>query len=414
MSYFLFIVYFIIICWFITRIRFFRASGLDNKILLILFTIKVIAGIINGWINSHYYTGTDNWAFHNEGIDEYHLLFSQPKEYFLNLFTSYHNHSYGRLMDTTDSFWNDLRTNMIAKLLSIFDIISNCNFYINTLFYNFLVFFGVVSLYRVFKEIFPFTKNAVIISVFLLPSFIYFTSGIHRDGLILLGIGIVCFNMFRIVRHQEITFKKILYTVLGLLLVFLLRNFVFITLCPALIAWVVAEKSNRNVLLRFCVVYTIFALLFFSIKYMHPKLNLPEYVSERQLEFIKLSENSPSGININPLFPNFRSFLNNTPQALNHSLMRPYITEKSSWVYFISAAEILAYEILFLLFLLQYKKNQSNDPFIYFGLFFTLSMFLIIGYTIPIIGAIVRYRSIYLPFLIAPLLCQVNFKKIIF
>ncbi|HZE83381.1 MAG TPA: hypothetical protein VE035_03685, partial [Puia sp.] len=34
----------------------------------------------------------------------------------------------------------------------------------------------------------------------------------------------------------------------------------------------------------------------------------------------------------------------------------------------------------------------------------TFTAMLMIGYTVPFVGAIVRYRSIYLPFLLAPFL----------
>jgi hypothetical protein len=57
-------------------------------------------------------------------------------------------------------------------------------------------------------------------------------------------------------------------------------------------------------------------------------------------------------------------------------------------------------------------RKKVNHPFIYFCLFFSLSMLLMIGYTIPIIGAIVRYRSIYLPLLILPLICYTDWYKL--
>ena len=42
-----------------------------------------------------------------------------------------------------------------------------------------------------------------------------------------------------------------------------------------------------------------------------------------------------------------------------------------------------------------------------------VSVLLIIGYTVPVIWAIIRYRSIYLPFIITPLLCNLNKEKIL-
>ncbi|CAN5156127.1 hypothetical protein BH20BAC1_BH20BAC1_21050 [soil metagenome] len=49
---------------------------------------------------------------------------------------------------------------------------------------------------------------------------------------------------------------------------------------------------------------------------------------------------------------------------------------------------------------------------VYSLVFFSLSMFVIIGYTIPILGAITRYSSIFFPFLIIPILGSINWEKI--
>ena len=366
--------------------------------------------MVNAWINLYYYSVTDSTAFHQEGIIEYHLMFSNPKEYLLNIFHS--KVSYDGFFDMTDSFWNNLRTNIIIKLLSVFDILSNCDYFINALFYNFLVFFGSLSLYKIFIQIFPSRKNTLLFTVFLLPSCLYFTSGLHRDGLIFLALGIVCLNMYNILKKDGFTPARFIYIFFGLLLIFLLRNFIFITLLPALIAWAIAQKRQKFIFPAFAFVYVFFILIFFSLKFIHPKLDLPQYVSSRQLAFIQLAGKASSAININPLFPDFRSFFNNAPQALNHTLMRPYLSENVTLFYIPLAVEILFYEILVFAYIFFPSKKPLDDGFIYFGLFFTFSIFLLIGYTIPILGAIVRYRSVYFPFLITPLVCLIDVNRI--
>jgi len=365
----------------------------------------------NAWVNLYYYPNSDSAVFQHESIIEYHLMFSHPMEYLLNIFNSSSDASYTRFFDITDSFWNRLRTNIIIKLLSIFNILSSGNYFINTLFYNFLVFFGSISLYRIFIQIFSARKKILLFTVFLLPSCLYFTSGLHRDGLIFLALGIVCFNMFQILK-KEITVSRVIFIFCGLALIFLLRNFIFIALLPALTAWIITAKKQKFIFAAFMIVYVLFTLVFFSLKFIHTKLDLPQYVSSRQLAFIEISSRASSAININPLFPNFRSFFNNAPQALNHTLMRPYLSEKFTLLYIPLAIEILFYEALLLAYFFFPLKLPSYDSFIYFGLFFTLSMFLLIGYTIPILGAIVRYRSIYFPFLITPIACLIDLDKL--
>ena len=154
-------------------------------------------------------------------------MLSDPKEYLVNLFTNSGNGSLTALFDSADSYWNNLRSNIIIKLLSIFDVFTNCNYFINTLFYNFMIFFGSISLYRVFIQIFPAKKSTLVVTLFLLPSFLYFTSGIHRDGLIFLSLGVVCYNMFCLIRKEGAVLKRIIFIFLGISIIFLLRNFVF-------------------------------------------------------------------------------------------------------------------------------------------------------------------------------------------
>ena len=131
------------------------------------------------------------------------------------------------------------------KILSVFNIFSRKNFYINTLFFNFLIFFGTIALYKVFIKIFPSYSFVLITCIFLLPSVIYFSSAIHRDGLIFLSLSMVIYYLFLMLKAKKISWQRVLMAVIFLFLILILRNFVFITLVPALIAWIVAEQKPK-------------------------------------------------------------------------------------------------------------------------------------------------------------------------
>ena len=413
MFYLLFTLYLVLFCWAITRVKFFKEASLDKRILIALFLARVLIGLINGYINLYYYNIlTDVANFQNQGVIEYHLLFQNPQEYFINIFQSNRANSYSGFLESTGSFWNDTRSNLIVKMLSIFNIFSRCNFFISTLFYNFLVFFGTVAFYKVFIKIFPAYKLALIVLIFLLPSVIYFSSAIHRDGLIFLSISMTIYYLFFLMKTGLFPFKRIFLSLLFLCLILLLRNFVFIALVPALLAWIIAERKPNYAFVIFLGIYSFIAVLFFASSFLPPSMDLPAHVSSRQLDFIKIAKLGASAININPLYPGFRSFLNNIPQALNHTLMRPYLSEHQNFFYIPSGLEILFYEILFILFIFFRRKNAMFPPIVYFSLFFSLTMFLIIGYTIPIVGAIARYRSIYFPLLLIPIVCYTDWGKI--
>ena len=412
MLYLLFIFYLILFCWIITRLNFFTESGLGNRLLIILFLVRIGVSLVGSYFNLYYYPASDSISFHNDGIVEYHLLFSNPHEYFTNLFEDTYNNKYSGLLDTTNSFWNNTKSLIIIKMLSIFDIFSGRNYIINTLFYNFLVFFGVVALYKVFIKIFPTSFYLLIACVFLLPSALFFTSMIHRDGLTLLSLSMVIYHTFFMMKRRQFSWKRLVIILLFLLLLFLVRNFVFITLIPALISWIFATYKPKFAFVSFVGIYVMVTILFFCSGFISAKTDLPRYVSERQSAFVEISKLGASSINIQPLEPNFKSFLINAPQALNHALMRPYVTEINSFVYVPFALEIVLYELLFLIFIFFRKRKLTIDPLEYFCLFFAVTMFIVIGYTVPILGAIVRYRSIFFIFLLVPIFCHTDFKKL--
>ncbi len=411
MIYFLFILYSAIFCWLIARISFFKKSGLPAKLLLTLFVIRIFVLIVNAGINLYYMPVSDSVNFNLFGIEEYHLFFQNPHEYFVNIFHANSPQAYSRLLDDSHSYWNNLRTNLLIKMLSIFDLFSFGNYLINTLFYNFLVFFGFVALYRVFVKIFPNSFYQLIFGIFLSPSALFFTSMIHRDGLILLSLSMIIYNVF-FITNEGFSPKRLIGAISFLIMVFLLRNFVIIALIPALIAWLISIKFPKYAFISFVAVYGISAILFFTSGYISPRANLPQYVASRQESFIEIGKAGNSTIPIKPLHPDFESFVSNAPQAFSHSALRPYFSEVISVQYLPFAIEIFIIELLFVVFLVCHKKKVVINPLIYFGIFFSITMLLMVGYTVPIIGALVRYRSIYLIFLILPIVCYTDWSVV--
>ena len=162
----------------------------------------------------------------------------------------------------------------------------------------------------------------------------------------------------------------------------------------------------------FSLVFLAGTLIFFITPLIFPAINLPQLVTQKQSDFLSL-ERANSYIGIKPLSPNFKSFLSNLPQALSHTLFRPYIGDyKLSLPLIPFIAELILYQLLFILFLFFRSKCVAERSFILFCIFFSLFILLIIGYTVPVLWAIARYRAIYLPFLLTPVICGIDYKKI--
>jgi uncharacterized membrane protein len=247
---------------------------------------------------------------------------------------------------------------------------------------------------------------------FLLPSLIFYSSNIHKEGLIYAAVGALVFNIHTALNKGGFTPRRIIYIVVSLIFIFLQRNYVLMALLPAVFAWIFTGVKKYPSLITFVIIYAIGAFIFFNLDRISSKLNLPSSIAKKQSDFKHLGLAS-TYIGVDSLAPTCTSFVLNSPQAISHSLLRPYFTDiKLSRALFPLSIELFLYELLLLLFIFFKNKTCDTNPFILFGLFFSLSIILIIGYTVPIIGAIVRYRSIYLPFIITPIVCNTNWEKL--
>ncbi len=222
--------------------------------------------------------------------------FTNPHEYFVNIFHNPYVHGYSRFLEDSHSFWNNLRTIPIAKMLSVFDLLSFKNFWINTLFFNFFVFFGCVALYKVFIRLFPKALLSTHFCIFLLPSALFYSSMIHRDGLIFLSVSMIIYHFYFLMKTEKSSLKHILIITFFLLLIFLLRNFVFLALIPALIALMVAYRFIQKAFLSFVIIYIISIVAFFATGLIFPKINFPNYVATRQASFIEIGKGGNSTV----------------------------------------------------------------------------------------------------------------------
>ncbi len=395
-----------------SRVPFVKRSGISTRVVIGLFAFKIVAGIAIGWLSLHFYgTGNDYWDVNREAWKEYQLLMNDPGNYFSNIFTSGYPDGYSGFFSSVNSFWNDLKGNIIIKLVSVFNIFSRGDYYINSLFFNFLVFFGHVALYRVFTKAYPGRNVLVIIGCFLLPSTIYFSSGIHKDGIVFLMLSILIYCIYQSLQQKRVTKKYGLLIITSLIFLLLIRHFIFIALVPALIAWIISVKWAQSPLKVFAITYLVAGLLLFNINSLISAVKPLEIITQKQYEYLHLPK-SETEINLPQLQPNFKSFAINAPQSFNHVLLRPYIWELPVKSLLPLNIELLIYQLLFLAFLFfRIKETNGANPFIYFAVAFTLTIFLLIGYIVPNLGSIVRYRSLYLPLIIIPLLCSIDLDK---
>jgi hypothetical protein len=405
----IFVVYLVGILAIINITPFFKNAGLEKKTLSGLFGIKVLAGIAYGLFYTlpKYATGADTWRFYRLSIGETRWLLKDPITFVKDLFVFGYS-SAGGLFAGENSYWNDLKSNLFVKLLACANIFTGSSYYADIVLFNFIFFVGLIALYRVLNDVFPGKKILLIIGLFLLPSTLFWCSGIHKDGLILSSLGLIVYCFYKGLKNR-FTAGKIICIIICFLLVFGLRNYVAIATVPALFCWYLASKKPGYQTIIFATVYLSGIVAFFSAKYLSPKLNFPKYIVEKQAEFAKLP--GTSTVQLHTLQPTATGFVRFLPDALDMAFFRPHLTEAKSLSYIPADLENILLLLVVVLALVTGRKKDLRRPVILFCLFFSLSLLLLAGYTITLSGAIVRYKSISLPLLVTPILCIIHLKK---
>lgn len=405
----LFLLYLILFCFALTRIKFFTNSNLEKPILISLFLIKVLAGLAYAWFYTlpAYHINSDSFRFYAYSLEETYILLTQPLHFFKDIFT-YGYQTTGNVFVGDNSYWNDLKSNIIIKLLAVCNVFSFKNYYINIIFFNFLFFFGLIAFYRLMQNVFNVNKVILILPIFFIPSFLFWCSGIHKDGLLFSAIGMVFFY-FNVCLLKGYSFKKVALVLSLLFIIFFLRSYVALLLLLAMFAWWVAQQSKKH-LLSFILVYVVAIILFFISPFIHSKLNFPNYISVKQHEFSILD--GGSSIIAKSIDPSFAGFLHYLPNALDMAFMQPHIFNFKNLSYIPAIIENLGMIIILIILLVKRKKKIVMPPVVYACLFFGITMLLIAGYTVTFSGAIVRYRSLVLPILVTLVFANINFESI--
>jgi hypothetical protein len=155
----------------------------------------------------------------------------------------------------------------------------------------------------------------------------------------------------------------------------------------------------------------MFVVLFFLSAYFSHKFNLPLNLADKQHEFLLLEGNSK--LELTPLEPTFASYFSVLPQAVNHIFFRPYFNEIETSFHLLTFAENLFVLLIILMCVLFAKKEmlfRLANPFCLFCISFALTGYLLIGYTVPFSGAIIRYKAFYTVFLLLPFISLINLK----
>lgn len=399
----------------IGKITFFEVPGVSRKLIKWGYVLKLIAGTGVGLIYTYYYTDrltADTFKF----FDDSKILFdtfSTNKSAFFRMVTGIGSESsdlqgyYDRMTNWYDTFspYNDNRT--LIRLNALLRFLSFGHYYVHVVFICFLSLTGITAITKVFARHFPGLSIQIFLVFVMLPSVLFWGSGLLKDSLVFFSMGFTLFYFDRLIYSGKNTLLSAALFAAGMFLLMITRFHVFLLLIPAFAAWGISEQRKLNPAAVFGSLLLLFLTGLYAIQFINPRYDLAALLVRKQEAFIQLAITSEANsyIEIPKLHDSFISMLLNAPMGFLTCLTRPFVTDSGSFLVLLSAAENMVV-LLFVVWSLFYLKIKAmrHHPLLWFTLYFAVSSFMLIGMVTPILGAIVRYKAQALPFLIIFLL----------
>lgn len=430
MSYLFLLIYLLVFSFLLTRWQWVKDAKIPTFWLLILFLIKVIAGFSLTYLYTHYYdkSTSDIYIYFNDA----HILKSVfQKDFFLatKILTGFYNEKselvHQALANTT--YW-DTNTSLYAiwgkrlliRINTLWAFISFGNIYIHSLLMSFLGFVGLVALYRFIKNNLAIQRQYLVFIVFLLPTPLLWTSSILKEPLVFLSMGLLLYHLDKFLRFSYL--PNFIYLFFFGFLLFVVKPYIlFVLLFPIFLFVLYTYKRTWNFLTQ-TKVFALLSLLivgFAFTLYISGNYNIFKKIADKQAAFyenITIAEKTKkvgSIISMEKLEPTASSVLKNMPQAFYNVLLKPSILDYKKPTYLLDILQNLFLIFLSLFAVFRFHRlDRKEYPFVWLTISFVLLLYLLIGLTVPVLGAIVRYKIPAFIFLMVLLLRLVSKKQI--
>lgn len=419
------LIYAIVFAWIILKAKFFKIDGIPSKYILFVFFLKIIAGTTLYFIYTYYYedrSTADIFKYFDDSKIMYDALFDKPIDFFKMLFSIQNDNAYFDTMYYThmnnwyrvfeNNLYNDSHT--IIRLNAFFRLFSFGSYHVHTVFMCFLSLAGLVYLYKFFKHFAIANKRFLFFVVFLVPSVVLWTSGVLKEGLLVFGLGVMLYFLKKLLAEKN-KLKSLLFMHIGIFLLLYIKYYTLIAIAMPLIAFVLVYKFKiKRVFLTYASLLLLYLLLGVITKYVFPAYDPFQILSLKQQDFFGLAQSMDAGSVINaPILENsVWSFLKNIPFALYVVLLRPLFFESLNPLMLAAGLENLIVFFLFIIGIIAKRKRLLSDNLFMFSFSFVLILYVLIGVTTPVLGAVVRYKVPALPFLFVILILMIDIKKI--
>ncbi|MCP4522477.1 MAG: hypothetical protein GY827_12420 [Cytophagales bacterium] len=353
------------------------------------FLLKVLAGILVGCLYHFYYDGGDTLVYWRDVKIIQTFSFSEYFAYWKNehLSTSLYFNTY------------QPRALFFVKVLSIFNWLARGNYWVLASIVSSFGFACYAISFLQLSKIYPQYRGLLFFALFINPSFVFWTSGLMKEAFVVPLVILAISCIILLIKTKLGVVKQMITMLLFFALCVIIWKIkyyfaatLFAFFFPLLLVYKIPFLKDKKK-----ASYGMFLLLgLISTSFIHPNLYLQNILKAIVLNHdLTIQSSSESGyLAFNSLTSSFLSFLQNTPKAFFGGLFSPIL-----FTWKIQLLDTLLNS--FFLFMLIYNLKK------YFKLLWTVEIWAILGFisllaillafSSPNYGSLVRYRSVFSP-----------------
>jgi len=372
--------------------------------------IKVIFGISLGIIYKFHFAGGDTFTHYSaaEAIAEY--IGEQPFEHLYEIWMK--DEALSKRL--APSFMEQPRSWLFVKIIGTFMAFTHADYWLLSIWLSLFSLLGIYYLSGKLVDHYPETKDGVIIAFLLFPSFVFWSSGVMKESVVMpLLCLLVAFFLDLYYGTCKRHVPKAAIALLSLFILWKIRVFYIGVLLPVLLSALLIRGMGtagltRRYLKRDYVRLLVFLFIFISCITLVSRAgyhlrfeNISRLVYENYQQYEHLSE-AGKYITYEHLQPSVSSIIRYAPKAWFSAIFRPNVWDVSSdylgWILILENVFVLiifGFSLLHLSNLLFLKKIPVVSLILYCTV---LAIFLAISS--PNFGSLSRYRIGFMPFFV--------------
>lgn len=384
------IAFILLICWWISRF----SQPYGKVWYWITLGLKVSSGLLLGVIYVIYLTSGDTLSYYQQAMEMTSLGNQSYMDYF------------NRLMSNEfPEYKGEYRSEFFSRILSFFLLITGGNYWLSSVYLSMISFLGSWSLARTLALTDEKLKWVALIGFMLVPSVIFWSSGVLKDAIANACFFYLCTFLIRFYLKTPISLAEHVFYAITLIILLKLRFYLGGVILFFIGLFLVRNMINRYVSmgsLKYLIYLMVITGLIFSVSFIDYNLqfnHFPQSIYQNYQSIIASSGN----VNTIPfdLSPDWWGIIKNLPKSLFYGLFGPLpgqgaISSVVYWVENLTAMALLIVNI----FLFNKHRHLVVKPAIL--LFSTLGFVLVMAMFLPIaapnFGTLVRYKTAFLPF----------------